>query len=109
MTNATNRNRVQAGVPTGGEFATQARDENPDLEVPGTRPGLNAVQERLLSSAESVGPITFADGSVYEPGLLVSGNEYKTALALERRGYGTVRYQGPSMGWLHANKPEETE
>lgn len=28
-----NRNRVAAGVPTGGEFATEAKGENPDLEV----------------------------------------------------------------------------
>lgn len=31
MTDVANRNRVQAGVPTGGQFATEARSENPDL------------------------------------------------------------------------------
>lgn len=34
MADVSNRRRVQAGVPQGGEFATEARGENPDL-IPG--------------------------------------------------------------------------
>lgn len=33
-------------------------------------------------------------------GLLVSGHQYRTAIALENKGLGTVRYQGPSRGWF---------
>lgn len=33
---------------------------------------------------------------------LVSGREYQSALALQRRGLATVRYQGTSMGWARA-------
>lgn len=32
----TKRNRVQAGVPTGGQFASEAKGENPDLPVKAT-------------------------------------------------------------------------
>lgn len=35
-------------------------------------------------------------------GLLVSGPQYRTAIALERKGLGVVRYQGPGMGWFTA-------
>lgn len=40
------------------------------------------------------------------PENLVSGREYQTALALERRGLATVRYQGPTMGWARATTKE---
>lgn len=109
MADVSSRNRVQRGVPTGGQFATEARGENADLEVSGLvnpRAGLTEPQRRLLSGAESLRPVVYDDGSVYDPGTLVTGNEYRTAEALERRGLGTLRYQGPSMGWFRPNRPE---
>ena len=36
-------------------------------------------------------------------GLLVSGRKYRSALALEAKGYGYVKYQGPSLGWFYLN------
>lgn len=41
--------------------------------------------------------------------LLVSGHEYRTAMALERRGLATVRYQGPSLGWVRPTQSPEAE
>ena len=38
-----------------------------------------------------------------ETGILVSGPRYRTAISLEKRGLGTVQYQGPSRGWFKAN------
>lgn len=37
---------------------------------------------------------------VSDHGLLVSGHQHRTATALEGKGLGTVRYQGPSLGWF---------
>jgi hypothetical protein len=49
-------------------------------------------------------------GEAAENGLLVSGPRYRTAASLERLGVGTLRYQGPSLGWFKAVEPEpETE
>jgi len=31
---------------------------------------------------------------------LVRGHAYRTATSLERLGYGTLTYQGPSLGWF---------
>lgn len=36
-------------------------------------------------------------------GNLVSGHQYRTALALENKRLGSVRYQGPSLGWFVPN------
>lgn len=68
---------------------------------------LTAPQQALLTSAQNMKPITYADGSSREPSILVSGHTYRTAIALERRGLGTVRYQGPSLGWFAAKSTQE--
>lgn len=64
MSGATSRNRVQAGIPSGGQFAAEAKVENPDLADDAPDPdyaieGKNAAQWREYaqslsrSSAES--------------------------------------------------------
>lgn len=82
-----------------------ASDEDAELAPVSAAPThkLSAPQERLLRQAQSIKPITHNDGSVTKPSLLVSGHEYRTAESLERLGYGTLRYQGPSMGWFAPN------
>lgn len=65
---------------------------------------LSPTQQKLLTSAQNTPPIVFADGSTREPSILVSGHEYRTAIALENKGLGKVRYQGPGMGWFTANE-----
>ena len=37
-------------------------------------------------------------------GSLVSGHDYRTAIALENKGLGSLRYQGPSLGWFAPNE-----
>jgi hypothetical protein len=55
---------------------------------------LSKPQEKLLAQARSLAKVSDHPG-------LVSGYEYQTACALERRGLGSVRYQGPgSRGWF---------
>jgi hypothetical protein len=54
---------------------------------------LSPTQEKLLTSAKSL---------TGNQGILVSGHQYRTAISLERKGLGTVRYQGLSLGWLVA-------
>lgn len=61
----------------------------PHIETPD---GLSPAQERLFRSARDFGRFT-------DHGILVSGHEHRTARALERKGLGAVRYQGPTMGW----------
>lgn len=61
---------------------------------------LTPAQQALLTSAQNMKPIVYGDGSTREPSILVSGNTYRTAIALERKGLGTVRYQGHSLGWF---------
>ena len=55
---------------------------------------LSTTQQTLLNQAKSLKG---------DHGILVSGHKYRTALALERKGLGTVRYQGPSLGWFAAS------
>ena len=64
-------------------------DFYPHIETP---VGLSPQQRRLFESARDFGRYT-------DQGILVSGHAYRTALSLERKGLGTVRYQGPTMGW----------
>lgn len=61
---------------------------------------LSPAQERMLAQAQTIKPVVCKDGSSFAPGLLVSGNAYRTARALARRGYGVVGYQGPNLGWF---------
>lgn len=69
---------------------------------------LSPAQEKLLAAARAMKPLVFKDGSVdNEHGILVSGREYYTAAALERKGLGKLRYQGASLGWFHAFPAEE--
>lgn len=63
---------------------------------------LTAPQKQLLQDARNLELVT-RDPSV---GALVSGARYRTALALERKGLGHVRYQGPSLGWFTLVKRE---
>lgn len=57
---------------------------------------LTQPQKELLASARDLAKV-----SVH--GLLVSGHAYRTGLALERKGFGRLKYQGPSLGWFHPN------
>lgn len=59
---------------------------------------LSAAQRRLLDHAA---PLSGPD----DHGILVSGHEYRTALSLQKRGLGDVRYQGPGRGWFKATQP----
>lgn len=65
---------------------------------------LSPQQSQLLERAQAAQPIVHKDNSVTPPSILVSGHEYRTALALERKGLARVRYQGQSMGWLSATE-----
>ena len=66
---------------------------------------LSTTQQALLTQAQNLLPLVHSDGSVTDVGILVSGNKYQTALALERKGLGKVRYQGPgNRGWFTAPK-----
>ncbi|WNN95103.1 hypothetical protein SEA_MAGRITTE_152 [Microbacterium phage Magritte] len=57
-------------------------------------------QQKLIEQARDLA----AAGGVH--GLLVSGSQYRTAAALEKRGLGTLSYQGPgARGWFRA-EPE---
>jgi hypothetical protein len=67
---------------------------------------LSPQQTKLLAQARDLRPIVFTDGSTYDPGLLVSGHQYRTALSLEKRGLVRVRYQGPSLGWANPVRTE---
>lgn len=60
---------------------------------------LTGPQSILLAQARSLAQVS-------DHGTLVSGNTYRSAIALERKGYGHVRYQGPSMGWFTPTKGE---
>lgn len=44
-------------------------------------------------------------GQDHTHGTLVSGHVYRTAIALENKGLGRVRYQGPSLGWFTTAGP----
>jgi hypothetical protein len=67
---------------------------------------LTAPQKQLLDDTRA---LEVMDGRSGGPsvGALVSGARYRTALALERKGLGHVRYQGPSLGWFTLPKPKE--
>lgn len=62
-------------------------------------PALSPTQHTLLAHAVALPGVH---------GILVSGHKHRTALSLERLGLATVRYQGPSLGWLVANRSEAT-
>lgn len=65
-----------------------------------TEKNLSPAQEKLLAHVRKhTGP----------HGTFVSGHEHRTALALERRGLVSVRYQGPSQGWVTLPEHEATE
>lgn len=55
----------------------------------GERQMLSETQQRILDQASGL-----------EHGLLVRGHTYRTAESLERKGLGSIRYQGPSLGWF---------
>lgn len=81
--------------------AGQFRDKEnsaPEASLPARSPRLSAPQQELLRRANQMPPGW--------PGILVSGHEYRTALSLERLNLGSVRYQGPSLGWFIAQAPE---
>jgi len=61
---------------------------------------LSDQQMKVLTDAYNLKPVTMSDGSIHDGGHLVSGHKYRTALALESKGLASVRYQGPSMGWV---------
>lgn len=65
-----------------------------------TKINLTAPQSRLLDRLREATGVTVDDS------ILVSGNEYRTALALEARGLASVRYQGPTMGWARLAESE---
>lgn len=60
---------------------------------------LSHPQNLLLDSARRLAKTCEEMGSTNH-GILVSGHGYRTALSLERRGLGTLRYQGVSLGWF---------
>ena len=60
---------------------------------------LSKPQQKLRNAAHALKPLIHKDGSVSIVGILVSGHRYRTALSLEEKGLGKVRYQGPSLGW----------
>lgn len=69
------------------------------------KPVLTSKQKSLLESAVRLDE-THAQ---YQPhlvghGSLVSGHDYRTAIALENKGLGSLRYQGPSLGWFAPNE-----
>jgi hypothetical protein len=59
----------------------------------------NATRNEALSTTQKT-LLTQAESLAGDHGILVSGHKYRTALSLERKGMGTVRYQGPSLGWF---------
>ena len=78
--------------------AGQFRDKSnsvPETSLHARPPRLSTQQQALLDSARQMLAYDMHD-------LLVSGNQYRTALSLERMGLGHVRYQGHSLGWFCA-------
>lgn len=63
---------------------------------------LTEAQKILMHNARDLARFTaksiVATGASH--GVLVSGHQYRTAQALERRELGTLRYQGPGIGWF---------
>jgi len=55
---------------------------------------LSPTQTKILAHAKAL---------TGKQGILVSGHHYRTAVSLEAKGLGTVRYQGPSLGWFVAS------
>lgn len=60
---------------------------------------LSPAQTKLIAQTKQLAEITIETQGKAQP-LLVHGHTYFTACALERKGIGTVRYQGQSMGWF---------
>lgn len=67
---------------------------------------LSPAQSRLMQRSKAF-TITHSDGSTSTHGRLVSGHEYRTALALEKMGLGTLRHQGPGRGWFTRHESPE--
>lgn len=65
---------------------------------------LTKPQQQLLTRAQNMEPTVYSDGSIREPRIYVQGPTYRTAESLERKGLGTLHYQGPSRGWFTAAK-----
>lgn len=68
------------------------------------RPGdmkLSPAQNKLLDAARKLSAVAPS-----RSWLLVSGHEYRTAEALERKGMGELRYQAPGMGWFYGREEE---
>lgn len=66
---------------------------------------LSPQQQKLLDRSRPH-VVVHPDFSISVHGTLVSGHEYRTALSLERRGLGTLKHQGPSMGWFTTSTPD---
>jgi hypothetical protein len=71
---------------------------------------LSKPQQHLLQAALNVKRIVEARGKGESHGIYVQGNTYRTAEALESKGYGTLRYMGPyqrtTRGWFESNGTE---
>ena len=63
---------------------------------------LSPAMVQLLDAAGRVAPVAYADGSVWDHGTLVSGRQWKTALALEGRGLVVIFGRETSRGWVKA-------
>ena len=77
-----------------GQFASK-NNSAPETSLHARPLRLSTPQQALLDSARQMLAYDRHD-------LLVSGNQYRTALSLERMSLGHVRYQAPSMGWFSA-------
>ena len=60
---------------------------------------LSAPMQKLLDRVHALAETSRNTGA-HNFGILVSGNPYRTALALEKRGLVHVRYQSSSRGWV---------
>ncbi len=61
---------------------------------------LSPAMENMLSAAGSVPPVVYADGSTWDRGTLVSGRQWRTALALHERGLVVIDHAGVGRGWV---------
>lgn len=98
-----NKNGVLTHVHKGTDKSTGSSNRLNGVvtpPVPKHSAALSDQQKKVLKATYGIKPIVYDDGSVYEPGHLVSGHEYRTAIALENKGLATVRYQGKSLGWV---------
>lgn len=63
---------------------------------------LSPAMMQLLKTAGNVAPSVNRDGSVWDRGTLVSGRQWVTALALEKRGLVVIHGRETSRGWVKA-------